>query len=629
MARIQAGSTLVNQYAPPFVVSDSVAQGWELVWSDTLQAFEAIDPSANVIAAGFDQINAALFPDVTQQVFVVPFIPDPTLILNSSLQKAQFIITIDGVKQHVSAYTINSVNTASNTTTITLDETVTNETVEILGLQTTGGATINIFGPQAVDTNLAGTVDPFYELGWYSPSKESLIVTIDGVKQATSTYSIIPVPNSGYTDTRLTFVNRAVEFNTDGTGVNSATEVITTEAVHGFETGDGVYYSNLGGVVNVGLTDGDLYYVRSLSAFTLSLYDTKVNAENIGFTTGRLDLTSGALEAHSLTRITEPYVYINGNTISLNVAGTGYNVNDVISINGGTPVTEALITVNTVGGSGEILTFTLSNAGEYVVFPSPTTNVATTAVTGTGVNATFDIQKVSPQIEVIGISTTGETPASPVNATNLVIPDSATTFGLYDSKVVTGDTQVLNFKSISAGSNITLTDATTSIAIAADVPVFDANVGTGTDIAVVNVGVTPNTVDFKGINFGERITQTPNPTPTTDIYINFDFGYASVNGAPTYPMTSGQRLLGVNPTAPATVSLPDASDFANGDTVTIKIENGTGVANNVIVNVSAGDLGSVSIDGVLAAPQHTITTAYGYVTLYKGQDGNFYKLAEG
>ncbi len=124
MARIQAGSTLVNQYAPPFVVSDSVAQGWELVWNDTLQAFEAVDPSANTIDAGFDEINVATFPNVTQQVFVVPWAAD---------SKESLIITIDGVKQHQDAYVVNTIDTASNTTTRTRSEGLTDVTVEMLG----------------------------------------------------------------------------------------------------------------------------------------------------------------------------------------------------------------------------------------------------------------------------------------------------------------------------------------------------------------------------------------------------------------------------------------------------------------------------------------------------------------
>ena len=71
MARIQAGNTLVNQYAPPFVVSDNVTTGWELRWNDTLKAFEAYDPSASIIEGGFSSIESSIFLATRQQVFVV------------------------------------------------------------------------------------------------------------------------------------------------------------------------------------------------------------------------------------------------------------------------------------------------------------------------------------------------------------------------------------------------------------------------------------------------------------------------------------------------------------------------------------------------------------------------------
>ena len=135
MARINAGSTLVNQYAPPFVVSDYVAQGWELQWNETLLAFEAVDPNLNVVESGFDSIEVALYPNVTQQVFVVPW---------EAASKESIYVTIQGLKQHQDAYTVIT-NTGSGTTTVTLSETVSSEDVEILGLQASGGASIEVY----------------------------------------------------------------------------------------------------------------------------------------------------------------------------------------------------------------------------------------------------------------------------------------------------------------------------------------------------------------------------------------------------------------------------------------------------------------------------------------------------
>lgn len=703
MARIQAGSTLVNQYAPPFVVSDSVAQGWELVWNDTLQAFEAVDPSANTIDAGFDEINVATFPNVTQQVFVVPWAAD---------SKESLIITIDGVKQHQDAYVVNTIDTASNTTTITLSDVVTDETVEILGLQSTGGATINLFGPQPIDSNVSGTVNAYFDIGWFAPSRESLIVTIDGVKQTTSNYFVEPAPGSNFTDTRLTFPDRTVTFQTDSTGINATTEVITTDTVHGFNTGDGVYYGTDGGVATIGLTNGNLYYINVLSAYTLSLHLTRQNAIDDA---SRVDLTVSGAETHALTLIADPYLYINGDTIAVNAGGTGYSESDILTIGGGSPViegqirvdsvdneatftfdtdgsgtvsainivsggtgypvsgggtfnisvasdsgyvagTEALITYTTDGAGvidsavvtgagsgytinlsgqavasvdipdpvlGAITGFTLLHAGEYVAFPASPASVTG----GSGTNATFNIFAVVPQIEVVGISTTGETPASPVEGGNLGSPDDATRFGIFDSKTVTGETQVLNFKSLAEGSNITMAVAGDTIQINAAIGSFD-QIGTGTSLFDANDEDADPTV-FRRIGAGDGIglsvPTTPDPQADT-IVVARNFNYAAPAAAATHTLTT-ERFVHVTPNAGGTtVELPDPATVTTGDTIVIKDGAGTAATNNISITTPLGGLIQARSNGTLGA-SHIIANNSGYVTLYTNGT-NYYVISE-
>ena len=69
-------------------------------------------------------------------------------------------------------------------------------------------------------------------------------------------------------------------------------------------------------------------------------------------------------------------------SVVLNGAGTGYTINDVLTITGGT----ATFTVDTIGGSGEILTGTVAQGSGYT---ATATGVSSTGGTGTG--ATFDI----------------------------------------------------------------------------------------------------------------------------------------------------------------------------------------------------------------------------------------------
>lgn len=80
------------------------------------------------------------------------------------------------------------------------------------------------------------------------------------------------------------------------TDVNSGTDVITTDASHGFATADAVYYLKRGGSNGIGLTDGNLYFVRNLSSTTLAMYPTATDATN---DTNRINLTAaGSDETH-------------------------------------------------------------------------------------------------------------------------------------------------------------------------------------------------------------------------------------------------------------------------------------------------------------------------------------------
>jgi len=72
----------------------------------------------------------------------------------------------------------------------------------------------------------------------------------------------------------------------------------------------------------------------------------------------------------------------------INNAGTGYVASDVLTINGADFSVAATITVDSVGGSGEITSFTVSEKGRYSVVPTLTANAVTG---GTGTGATFDL----------------------------------------------------------------------------------------------------------------------------------------------------------------------------------------------------------------------------------------------
>lgn len=427
MARIQAGSTLVNQYAPPFVVSDSVANGWELRWNDTLQAFEAYDPSATIIEGGFSSIEYAVFLATRQQVFVVPWAAD---------SKQSLVITIDGVKQNQTAYTV-SIDIDSSTTTVTLDEDLANLTefpsapnVEILGLQAEGGAEVLVY--QEIVLNATDSTKVLFPatgtIGWYPPSRESLMITFDGIKQSPNTYFI--VPNANFTGAQVQFVSP----------------------------------------------------------------------------------------------------------------------------------------------------------------PAAITDV---------------------ELEILGITTTGETIASPVQVVNNVA-DSATVEGIFSAKTITGDEQVFTLRSLEEGANITLADGvsaadgSTTIQISASEPVFSNLTGGapgGSGIAVINTGANPTTVDYRHIVGGDGVTVTAD---ANDITITKSGAYVSYAST---PQTVGAtvRVAGITGAGAKAITLPNISNFYDGEMITVKREDGnTGI---ITLDVDGG----ASIDG---GPSYQITSAYGYVTLY-------------
>lgn len=117
-------------------------------------------------------------------------------------------------------------------------------------------------------------------------------------------------------------------------------------------------------------------------------------------------------------------------------AGSGYAADDVISVPGVGAGTAATITVNTVLGSGEIDTFTLTTGGTYTSVTG-TTAVAVTG--GTGTLATFD---VSLGVKTVAVTTggTGYTSAT-VSFTGGTAGSAATA----DATVTVGGIKIKNF----------------------------------------------------------------------------------------------------------------------------------------------------------------------------------------
>jgi len=112
------------------------------------------------------------------------------------------------------------------------------------------------------------------------------------------------------------------EFDTtSGVGVDATGEDITTTGLHGFATGDEVYYNKSGGTDAFGLTDGARYYVNVISTTNFSLHRSKENANS---DTNRVPLTTaGTGETHTFYGGNAAVVNTSAGAVTLTIGAGG------------------------------------------------------------------------------------------------------------------------------------------------------------------------------------------------------------------------------------------------------------------------------------------------------------------
>ena len=105
-------------------------------------------------------------------------------------------------------------------------------------------------------------------------------------------------------------------FPGDATKVNLTTNRITITG-HSFKTGDQAYYQKDEAEVLAGLADNTAYYIRSVDADTIELYDTWANATSTTSTTGIKDLTTVSTNTN-LHLLTSGKVMPESNNVFIN-----------------------------------------------------------------------------------------------------------------------------------------------------------------------------------------------------------------------------------------------------------------------------------------------------------------------
>jgi len=106
------------------------------------------------------------------------------------------------------------------------------------------------------------------------------------------------------------------------TGVNAGTELITTDAAHGFSAGDVVIYSKEGGSAATGPTDLDkMFAAPQVAADEVKFYSTLADAITDDGATNIIDWTAVGTETHKF--VSGAFEALSGETVSF-ISGAGY-----------------------------------------------------------------------------------------------------------------------------------------------------------------------------------------------------------------------------------------------------------------------------------------------------------------
>lgn len=282
--------------------------------------------------------------------------------------------------------------------------------------------------------------------GWIALQGAVAIDTVSpsaGQHLCTLPARFVPLNNGYYPVTVLrsgAYVTNAVQIETDGASiasviVDSVGSYATIPTLSASAPGSGATFTTTmqavsavpaaaGSGYNVGETitaaGGTSATAAVFEIATTELVSAAINAAGTGYTPGDVSTMTGG-SASTLAQVTIDTTELAD--LTLNAAGSGYSGTDTITLTpvGGTTSTAVVITVDTVGGSGEILTFTITNPGVFTANASSFTQASTT---GSGTGATFHIPVYAA--DAISITTAGVFTSEPTDLTQTTTTGSGT-----------------------------------------------------------------------------------------------------------------------------------------------------------------------------------------------------------
>lgn len=339
-----------------------------------------------------------------------------------------FKVTIDSVVQIQASSTDviiagNLTVTGTTITTTATDLAITDNIIILNDGEAGAGVTLGASGIEIDRGSSANTIWQFNETNdWWEPAgaaafkKLGNIASIDSttvteqVLTIVSTGAIIP-PSGTAAAQPATPSGGMLRYNSDitslevydGTGWAKilATGGIASPTIIGtVNLNNNSVINPLDPVDDTGVGDrgyNDIRYLNAASNLS-DVTNTVTARSNLGITANSVDaIFRGGDTTYGVLTIGD------GGTLdidytSIAVAGTGYAVDDTITLSGGTFTVALVLRVTAVGGSGDITTLVQETKGIYTVAPA---SPAATTTSGSGINATVNNTNTTPDISIL------------------------------------------------------------------------------------------------------------------------------------------------------------------------------------------------------------------------------------
>ena len=325
-------------------------------------------------------------------------------------------------------------------------------------------------------------------------------------------------------------VDYEVVFTTNGAvyAVNLSTNAVTTVAVSGTLSGSDSEICQWENTQTI-IVDVKGYFSwdgTTLTNWVGTIGSLTITSIGTGYTSSpTLGFSGGGGSAAAAT------CHINVATATMVAAGLLYNVNDLVTIAGGTSVRKAVLQVTSIGAGGAIVGFNLYDSGDYTVSVGvlPAAAAATTSLYGSGAtfNLTFGIGPIVTPITNVGVGYTSAPAVSvtgggaggaggAVTANLAVVPGGGTSCATYAGRVwVSSDRTVAfsapgsfnDYSSTAAGGSFIMSDETLVGSITA---VRSANnflyiIGQSSVNVVADVNVVSGATVFSNTNISASI----------------------------------------------------------------------------------------------------------------------------